>query len=137
MIVPVLRQGDGVEFSVIAPGGFRILAALDHCTQVIDRDLVITAGTDHHHDGRHVTGEAFDVRVKDFDVPTILRLRQTAAAILGPRFTVLYEVPSEPTDPQLKAIAFVNGAASGPHLHVQVKRGTVYPPTVEIGGVPL
>lgn len=130
-MVTVLRQGDGTQFQRIAPGGFRILAALDHATQVIAHDLVITAGTDHHTEGRHVTGEAYDVRVRDFDVPTVVRLKQVLQSSLGTRFTVLYECPLPPSDPTLLAIAFINKDASAPHLHVQVKKDTVYPPTIE------
>lgn len=129
MTVPCLRHTADVAFARIAPGGFRMLAALDHATAVIGRDLTITAGTNDHTEGRHPLGEAFDVRVRDLDVPTTLRLVQVLKATLGPRFTVLYEVPTLPSDPQLRAIATVNPAASGPHLHLQVKKDTVYPPT--------
>lgn len=127
-MVPVLRTKAGVEFARIAPGGFRILAALDRACQVMARDLTITAGTNDHAMGRHVTGEAFDLSVKDLTVPEIVRLKTLLQQVLGARFAVLYEVPSEPADPTLRAIAWVNQDASGPHLHLQVTKGTVYPP---------
>lgn len=129
MSVTVLRQGVGTEFRLIAPGGFRILAALDHATQVIGHDLTITAGTNDHTTGRHPKGEAFDVRVKDLDVPQTLRLRQVLQSSLGPRFTVLYETPTKPSDPMLAAIATINPDATAPHLHIQVRRDISYPPT--------
>lgn len=128
MSVPCLRHTDECEFARIGPGGFRILAALDHATAVIGRDLVITAGTNDHTTGRHPLGEAFDVRTRGFDVPTIVRLKQNVQAILGPRFTVLYEVPTKPSDPALREIATVNPQATGEHLHIQVKKDTDYPP---------
>lgn len=137
MSVTVLRQGTGTTFNTIAPGGFRILAALDHAAQVIGHDLTITAGTNDHASGKHVTGEAFDVRVRDLTVPELVRLRQVLQSSLGPRFTVLYECPLPPSDPALLAIAFINKDASAPHLHIQILKGSVYPPTVEIEGVPV
>lgn len=117
------------EFAIIAPGGFRILAALDHATQVIGHDLTITAGTNDHSIGKHPVGEAFDVRVRDLTVPEILRLRENLQATLGPRFTVLFESPTKPADPALADIATINTGASAPHVHIQVKRGTSYPPS--------
>lgn len=127
-MIPVLRTAQGVKFDVIAPAGFRIMAALDHATQVIGQDLTITAGTNDHATGRHTRGEAFDVRTKDLTVPTLVRLMQVLMAVLGPLFTVLYEVAEKPDDPALAAIAFINADASGPHLHIQPKKGTDYPP---------
>jgi hypothetical protein len=126
--IPVLRAEADVAFACIAPGGFRILAALDLATKMLGRDLVLTSGTDSHATGRHPVGEAFDVRTKDFDVPTVLRLYRTLTDLLGVRFTVLYEVPIAPSDHMLAKIATVNPHATGPHLHVQVKKGTQYPP---------
>lgn len=129
--VSVLRCAEGVAFARISPAGFRILAALDHATQVVGRDLIITAGTNDHTSGPHVRGEAYDVRTKDLDVPTILKLKTRLEAMLGMRFTVLYETPFVPTDPDLKRIAYVNGDATGEHLHIQPLKGSTYPPTVE------
>lgn len=127
--VPCLRHTAETKFEAIAPGGFRILAALDHATQVIGKDITLTAGTNDHSIGKHPIGEAYDVRVRSFDVPTILRLRQVLQATLGPRFTVLYETPTKPGDPVLAAIATINPDASAPHLHIQTRKGLNYPPT--------
>lgn len=131
MTVTVLRHTADCTFDRIAPGGFRILAALDHATQVIAHDLTITAGTNDHVTGRHPLGEAFDVRTRDLDVPQIVRLRQVLQSSLGPRFTVLYECPTKPSDPILAAFATINPDASAPHIHVQVSKSiAVYPPTI-------
>lgn len=130
--IPVLRAEPDVEFRRIAPGGFRILAALDHATSVLGRDLVITSGTDSHGAGRHPVGEAFDVRTRDLDVPSIVRLLRVVQDGLGPRFTVLYETPVPPTDPILARFATVNPHATGEHLHAQVRKGTKYPPESEV-----
>lgn len=135
MIVTVLRHTADCTFDRIAPGGFRILAALDHATQVVAHDLTITAGTNDHVTGRHPLGEAYDIRTRDLDVPTIVRLRQVLQSSLGPRFTVLFECPTPPSDPILQAFATINPDASAPHIHVQVRKNLDYPPTET--GVPV
>jgi len=132
MTVPVLRHRVTVGFATIAPGGFRILAALDGATRVMARDLEISSGTDSHTTGRHPLGEAYDVSVKGLTIAEIDRLRRYLMQTLGKRFTVLYEVPAPPTDPQEAAIASVNSQATGKHLHVQVRRGTTFPPTERV-----
>jgi len=127
-VIPVLRCASGVQFERIAPGGFRILAALDGATKVLGRDLTITAGTDSHTGGKHPTGEAYDVRTRDLPSAQVLRLYDYLQATLGQRFTVLYEAPEKPDSPALAAITYLNPAASGPHIHCQIKKGTTYPP---------
>ena len=127
-IVPVLRTRRSVRFAQIAPGGFRLLAALDGATKTMGRDLEITCGTDSHTSGRHPDGEAYDVSVTGLTVAEIARLRSHLQVTLGKRFTVLYEVPVSPTDPAEAAIAYVNPKATGKHLHLQVRRVTAYPP---------
>lgn len=117
------------EFGQIAPGGFVILAAIQHASQVIAHDLTITAGTNDHAIGKHPVGEAYDLRVRDLTVPQTLRLVDVLKATLGTRFTVLYETPTTPTDPALAAIATINAGASAPHVHAQVRKGTSFPPS--------
>ena len=134
-MTPVLRCSVGTKFDQIAPGGFRILAALDAACQAIEHDLTITAGTNDHEQGRHPLGEAYDVRTRDLTSAQILRLLRILTSTLGPAFTVLYERPTPEPDAALAAVAFINPHASGPHLHVQVKKGTWYPP--QPTGVPV
>ena len=124
----VLRCKPGVTFEVIAPGGVRILSALDGTARMMGIDLFITAGTNDHAGGRHPFGEAFDVSVKDMSPTMIAKVKRHLEQVLGDRFTVLYEVPAKPNDPQLAAIAYVNAQATGAHFHVQVRKGTEYPP---------
>lgn len=129
MTTPVVRAAPDVTFERIAPAGFRLLAAIDNLSRILSLDVLITCGTNDHPEGDpHTTGEAYDVRVRDWTVPQVLKAITFLRQILGERFTVLYEVPQEPTDPQLKAIAFVNAGASAAHLHLQRKRGTTFPP---------
>jgi hypothetical protein len=124
----VLRCKDGVEFKVIAPGGFRILTALDGTARVMGIDLFLTAGANDHAGGRHPFGEAFDVSVHDMSPLVISKVKRHLEQILGDRFTVLYEVPERPNDSTLAPIAYVNAQATGPHFHIQVRKGTEYPP---------
>jgi hypothetical protein len=49
--------------------------------------------------------------------------------MLGPLFYVQYEVPESSVVLALQAIQVVSAKATGPHLHCQRARGTVYPPT--------
>ena len=125
----VLRVKAGVRFDVIRPAGFRILSALDQAAQVCSVDLEISSGTDSHTaPDPHALGEAYDVSVKALTGSQIVEVRRTVTMMLGPAFTVLYEVPFLPTDPALQAIAYINREATGPHVHIQRKRGTIFPP---------
>jgi len=47
----VIRVKPGVEFTVIAPGGFRILAALVMVADRLTQDLTITSAADGEHSG--------------------------------------------------------------------------------------
>lgn len=128
--VHVLRCKPGVTFACIAPGGFRILAALDNAAKVMSVDLIITAATNDHTTGRHVSGEAIDISTRDLTPQMVQRLKRVLEQALGDRFTVVFETPTLPTDPILQSIAWVNGDATGAHLHIQVKKATTYPPTI-------
>lgn len=58
----------GVEFAVVAFSGYLILDTLKHISILMNRDLVITSGTDGVHSGPtdpHKLGEAYDVRSND------------------------------------------------------------------------
>jgi hypothetical protein len=112
MTEPVVRVKDGVQFTTIAPGGFRILAALDRACLQISHDLTITSACDGEHSGPddpHHRGEAYDVRTHDLpDKETALRSIQF---FLGPRFYAFLEDPGTENE----------------HIHAQVAKGTVYP----------
>jgi hypothetical protein len=135
-LVPVVRFLPGVELAAkpvpLQPAGVRILAALDNLSRVLGLDVTVTCGTDSHPPSDvHTAGEAFDVRVKDWTIPVTLKAVTFLKQVLGERFTVLYECPEPPKEPALAAIAYTNPNATGSHLHIQRKRGTVYPPVTE------
>ena len=131
----VVRVKAGVRFDVIKPAGFRILSALDQAAQICSVDLEITSGTDSHAaPDPHALGEAYDVSVKALTGSQIVEVRRTVTMMLGPAFTVLYEVPFLPADPALQAIAYVNREATGPHFHIQRRKGTIFPPPASAPG---
>lgn len=112
----VLRIKDGVQFSEIAPGGFRILAALDVTASLSNSDLTITSACDGEHSGPldpHHRGEAYDVRTHDLTTEQKQRLIENTMKILG--WDSFY--------------GFLEDAGTdNEHAHFQVKKGTVYPP---------
>jgi len=127
----VVRVKPGCQFSPLAPGGVRILSALDQVARLLGRDLEITCGSEAHPPtDPHTRGEAFDVSVHDLSIDQVLDVRHELQLELGSGFTVLYEVPTAPTDPRLQVVAFVNAGATAPHIHVQVKNGFSYPPII-------
>lgn len=113
-MIPCVRVKEGVEFSVIAPGGFMILAAIQNATATISHDLTITSGTDGLHSGPndpHHRGEAYDVRTND------LPDKQAALA------AILAKLPPE------NFFVFIEDPGTvNEHIHGQVKKGTIYPP---------
>lgn len=127
----VVRHRPSVRFDVIGPAGFRILSAIDRAAYDCRVDLMITSGTDSHAaPSAHITGEAFDVSVKALSAQQIADVKAHLERSLGALFTVLYEVPQVPSDPTLRPIAYVNAKATGPHFHIQRKKGTTFPPVL-------
>lgn len=120
-MIPCIRTKDGVQFTKIAPGGFRILAALESAADRIGHDLTITSACDGAHSGLddpHHRGEAYDVRTHDLPdagaalaaVKEFLGIPENAEQ--GARFFAWIEDAGQPNE----------------HIHVQVRKGTVYPP---------
>lgn len=105
----------GVEFAVIAPGGFVLLSAIQRAAASLSHDLTITSGTDGVHSGPndpHHRGEAYDVRTND------LPDKQAALEALQGFL---------PTD---LFFSFIEDPGTvNEHIHCQVRKGTVYPPT--------
>ena len=112
----VIRVKDGVQFSVIAPGGFRILSAIDQVARSYALDLTITSGTDGAHSGPndpHHRGEAYDIRTHDMTAQQKQDVLDKLMALLG--YDCFYGFIEAP-------------GTDNEHIHCQVKRGTTYPP---------
>lgn len=114
----VVLVKSNVLFTVIAPGGFRILSAIDQTAKALDCDLVITSGCDGAHSGPndpHHRGEAYDVRSHDMSAEQKDVVLAKIMNYLGwESFYGFLESPG--TDNE--------------HFHVQQKRGTTYPAAV-------
>lgn len=126
-----LEFAPGFEWNLPTPAGARMLSALDRATGVLRTNLTLTAGTNGKHSGPadpHYRGCAFDVGVANLQAFQVKQLKIFLESVLGNLFTVLYETPSEPKDPTLAPIAYVNPGASGPHLHLQPAKGSTWPP---------
>lgn len=112
----VVRVKDSVQFSKIAPAGFRILSAIDQVSAQIGVDLVITSGTDGMHSGDadpHHSGEAYDVRSHDLDPVLKEKVIARIMGILG--WDYFY--------------GFIeNQDGADEHFHLQRKKNTIYPP---------
>lgn len=125
----VVRVKPGCQFAILAPAGIRILCALDEAARAAAHDLTITCGTEGHAaDDPHTTGEAYDVSVAGLSADQVLSLRAWLMKELGAAFTVLYESPTTPADARLAAIVYPDPHTTAPHLHVQRRNRTVYPP---------
>lgn len=110
----VVRVKPGVLFNVIAPGGFRILSAIDQTAEDLRFDLMITSGTDGEHSGPndpHHRGEAYDIRSHEFNAEEKQSILANLRAYLGDRFYVFLEAEGTPNE----------------HFHLQITKGSTYP----------
>lgn len=129
-MTPVVRVKANVEFAVISPAGFALLAAIHAAAQHFGMDLTITCGTEGHPDiDPHTTGAAYDLSVQGLNDPQIIDLVLFLRETLGPRFYVTYETPNDPRQALVIAdVAVRNLHATAPHLHLQRRKNTTYPP---------
>lgn len=119
----VVRVKPGVQFNVIAPAGFRLLAALDNAALSLGHDLTITSGTDGEHSGSddpHHSGNAYDVRSQD--VPDKQAVLITVLSLLGT------PVPSSGGFVTDKFFGWLEQAGTAnEHFHFQLRHGQEYP----------
>jgi hypothetical protein len=109
----VVRVKPGVLFTVIAPGGFRILAAIVAVAGRIGHDLTITSACEGEHSGvddPHHLGKAYDIRTKDLPDPGIL-LQEIQVELGVEEFYSFIEGPGTENE----------------HIHVQVRKDVEYP----------
>jgi hypothetical protein len=111
----VILVKSNVLFTVIAPGGFRILSAIDQCAKKLG-DIRLTSACDGEHSGPgdpHHSGNAYDVGSHEFSAERKdLILAQVMNYLGWDYFYGFLESPG--TDNE--------------HFHFQVKKGTSYPP---------
>lgn len=112
--VGVVRTKPGVLFTMIAPGGFRILSAIDQTAAECNWDLIITSAGDGAHSGPndpHHRGEAYDIRSHEFNAEEKQTILASLRKKLGERFYVFLEDEGLPNE----------------HFHAQVCKGTTFP----------
>ena len=129
----IVRVKPGVEFTTIAPAGFRLLAGIEYAARMLRLELTITSACDGAHSGPldpHHRREAHDIRTHGFtEVQKDAVVRSVIGACSQPG-----EVPPYPmTDPPRSYattvfFGFVEAPGTpGEHIHVQVRKGRVYP----------
>lgn len=114
-MIGVTAAKGGVLFIRIAPGGFRILSAIDQVAASLSLNLFITSGTDGEHSGPsdpHHRGEAYDVRSHGFAVEVKQAILDGVMGLLGTEHFYGF----------LEAVGTANE-----HFHFQVRKGTTYP----------
>lgn len=124
-MIPVLKVKDGVQFTTIAPAGFRLLAAFDNACIQLGFSLTITSACDGEHSGPldpHHTGEAYDVRSQGIDDKD-----QVLLAVLNQ-----FGHPT-PAEGGGYTTAYFFGwleqaGTANEHFHFQRRKGSIYPP---------
>jgi hypothetical protein len=129
----ILLVKPGVTIDRLAIAGARILLAVTEQAAKTGFDWLLTCATGGHAEGNpHTRGEGIDLGLGLF--PNSSAVAAGFAALkqaLGPAYTVLLEFPRPTEDPVLKPLVSVNSAASGPHIHCQIKKGTTTIPVPE------
>ena len=69
---------------------------------------------------------AFGARPLKRAIQRLLQNPLALAVLADAPFDVLYERPDQPTDARLAAIVYLNPKATGPHFHIQRRKGTQY-----------
>lgn len=135
-MMPVVTCKGGVSLTPTDAGGMVIQAALVLAASSTGLPIEISCGSEGHPpNDPHTLGHGRDVHVLDFSASQILQLiaaiEMALRQLTSAPFTVLYEVPSlAGVDPRLAMCGnvYVNVGASAAHLHIQPRKGTVYPP---------
>lgn len=126
----VVRFKDDVTFDSdgygnkgsLAPGGVRILSAVEQAAASLPFDVTVTSARDGKHSGPddpHPKGNALDVRTHGLTGEQKKQLLDRIMHFLGYRFFGFIEHPDPDPVPE--------GYISNEHIHVQVKKDTVYP----------
>lgn len=120
-----LSAKEGVQFAVISPGGFHLLAALDAASAKLGLDLVITSGTDGEHSGPndpHHLGKAYDVRSQGFSETV---KQSVLAGVMGELGTPVVQDGGYVTE---KFFGWLEVEDTfNEHFHFQQRHGVEYP----------
>lgn len=122
----------GVQFTLIAPAGFRLLSSIDYAARMLALDVTITSACDGAHSGPadpHHRGEAYDIRTHGLapdQADTLLAVIINACRGRG-------EPMPQPADGVARSLAtgtffgFVElPGTDNEHLHVQLRKGARY-----------
>lgn len=115
-ILGVVLVKGGVQFTKIAPAGFRILSAIDQCSKALSLDLTITSACDGEHSGPddpHHKGEAYDIRSHDFPNESLKQM-------------VLDDIMRRLGFESFYGFLEASGT-DNEHIHIQRKKDTIYP----------
>ncbi len=129
----VVQVKSGVRFDVIAPAGFRLLAAIDTAARRVGLTLTITSACDGEHSGPddpHHSGEAYDVR--SHDLPESVKhtvLAEILRACNDDNVGPAQPVPGIPASlATSKFFGFLESPGTeNEHIHVQLRKGRSYP----------
>jgi hypothetical protein len=129
----VVRVKPGVQFTTIAPAGFRLLGAIEATARQLHLELTITSACDGEHSGPddpHHRGEAYDIRTHGMSDA----LKDAVCRMIIGGCSDGFEVPPFAlTDtPRSIATAQFYGFIEKPgtlneHIHVQLRKGRIYP----------
>jgi hypothetical protein len=128
---PFVSTKADVKLDGLAPAGFVIAAACVMAATATGMPIIVTCGREAHGPtDPHTLGEALDLAVNTYTATQTLAMKaalEAALAVLADApFDVLYERPDQPTDARLAAIVYLNPKATGPHFHIQRRKGTQY-----------
>jgi hypothetical protein len=118
-----------VRFDVIAPAGFRILAALSDFATDFPSDIFITSATDGIHSGPtdpHKTGEAIDIQSNQWPPETKQAVCRAIVERSEGHGAVAVQVGGGWGTDHFWGWVEDEGGPNN-HIHVQRKRGTTYP----------
>ena len=116
-------------FTIISPGGFKILEVLVTAAEELNLDLVITSACDGLHSGPddpHHLGRAYDVRSHDFTPELKVQVLKTIMLGLGDT-TGLEGAPNFSQTTEKFFGWLENPGTPNEHFHVQVRRGVEFP----------
>jgi hypothetical protein len=116
-----------VQFTQVAPAGYRILEAIKSASRSLRLDLVITCACEAHPDDNpHTKGEAYDVRSRNFTEP----MKQTVLqAVMRALQRGDMDAPVEVSTGWATIHFFgqlEKPGEAGEHFHVQRRKGMTY-----------